>query len=250
MIGIIGGIGPMAGLHLASRVVHFTEAAKDQDHFPMILFSIPGEIADRTEFLTGHTNINPGYALADQILKLEKAGATVAGMACNTAHAPMIMQVITRKLQKEQSAIRLIHLIDETIEEIAETSHPGSHIGILGTTGTYLSALYSRPLTERGFRIPDPGRELQERWIHQAVYHPGYGIKATGNEIADEAVKLLQEAVEFFRQHNCDTLLLGCSEIVMAINRVHTYGMNIIRPMDVLARALIREYKKSVFLSG
>ena len=236
----------MAGINLAARVVHFTGSASDQDHYPMLLLAIPSEVADRTEFLLGKNPVNPADALASQILKLERAGATVAGMACNTAHAPAIYDRITEKLQDAGSKITLLHVIDETLQVILRKHARGSLIGILGTDGTYQTAIYAAPLKDNGYSLPDPGFAQQHEWIHEAIYHPETGIKATGSQIHPEAVERLSRAVKFYRNAGASLILLACSEVTLAIDRVDCSGMTVVRPMDILAEALIREYKNSI----
>lgn len=90
MIGIIGGVGPTAGADLLQKITEETIAKSDQDHLPIILFSLPNKILDRTEYLEGKVNENPGKAMGDIALQLERAGATIAAAPCNTAHADEI----------------------------------------------------------------------------------------------------------------------------------------------------------------
>lgn len=46
-LGILGGMGPLAGATFALRMVQLTEAAVDQDHIPTILCNDP-RIPDRS----------------------------------------------------------------------------------------------------------------------------------------------------------------------------------------------------------
>ena len=46
-IGVLGGLGPEAGAYLLGRIVRETAAPKDQDHPPVILYSLP-QVPDRT----------------------------------------------------------------------------------------------------------------------------------------------------------------------------------------------------------
>lgn len=177
MIGIIGGIGPAAGLNLARLITEQVNVQKDQDHVPWILMNQPQKVVDRTEYLLGKVDVNPGVELARQILILEKAGCTVAGIACNTAHTPRIFNEILNGLDQAGSKIRLIHAIEEMAKYAAEKLGNGEKIGILGTTGSYLNKLHEAPLRVAGFEFIDPGIEMQEKMIHEAIYHPEWGIK-------------------------------------------------------------------------
>jgi aspartate racemase len=86
MIGIVGGVGPLAGLDIFKKIIEETVATKDQEHVPVVLSSQPHRIADRTAFLLGKENQNPAIALKDILLELDKAGARVAAIPCNTSH--------------------------------------------------------------------------------------------------------------------------------------------------------------------
>ena len=112
MIGIVGGVGPYAGLDLAKNVFDNTLADSDQDHLDLVMISVPQAITDRTEYLMGRDPDNPATAIAKVLLKLEKLGATVAGIPCNTAHADEIFKVITQTLHNADAQIHLINMAD------------------------------------------------------------------------------------------------------------------------------------------
>ena len=240
MIGIIGGIGPAAGLNLARMITEQVEVQKDQDHVPWILMNLPEKVVDRTDFLLGKVKVNPGEEIARQILVLEKAGCTVAGIACNTAHAPRIFNEILKELDQAGSKIRLIHAIEEMAKYASEKLENGDKIGILGTTGSYLNKLHGRPLKDADFEVIDPGIEMQETMIHEAIYHPEWGIKAHPDPPASECLLRLQEAIDFYRQQGVSALVLGCSEISLVIDHLDTDGLFQIRPMTILAEALVK----------
>ena len=62
-IGVLGGVGPYAGLDLMRKIFDLTEAHSDQEHLSVIQFSLSEHIADRTRFLLGETEANPGEAM-------------------------------------------------------------------------------------------------------------------------------------------------------------------------------------------
>ena len=90
-IGVVGGLGPYAGLDLVRKIFDRTRADHDQDHLPVMLYSFPGDIPVRPEFLLGLTRENPGEAIGDIMARMAEAGATIIGMPCNTAHSPRIL---------------------------------------------------------------------------------------------------------------------------------------------------------------
>src|SRR5690554_3698735 len=98
MIGIVGGVGPYAGIDLLKNIYDNTIAKKDQDYLNALLFSLSSRILDRTEFLMGSIVGNPGHEIAKIVVTLEKLGVEVVGIPCNTAHSDRIFSVILEEL--------------------------------------------------------------------------------------------------------------------------------------------------------
>jgi len=241
MIGIVGGVGPYAGLDLMRKVFDQTLAGGDQEHVDALLFSFPSGIADRTEYLEGRVEQNPGVALAEVLIRLEQAGATVSGIPCNTAHAVPIFGLILETLNVRGSRIRLLHMVDETAKAI-DQMHPGlKRIGVLSTTGTYKNGIYQAALEGAGKEVIRPSREMQEKLIHPAIYDPVFGIKSLSNPIHFRAMENLQEGFRALKQKGAEAVVLGCTEISLAFPGQEAEGMTSIDPNIILARALIRE---------
>ena len=64
-IGVLGGVGPYAGLDLMRKIFDQTEASCDQEHLSVIQYSLSEHIIDRTRFLLGETDENPGEAIGE-----------------------------------------------------------------------------------------------------------------------------------------------------------------------------------------
>lgn len=182
MIGIVSGAGPLAGLDVARKIIEETHASTDQEHLPVLLFSLPEQIPDRTDYLAGKVKENPGGAIADLFLRLEQAGATVAAIACNTAHSAPIFEVVRQKLAAANSRLKVLDLIGETVSEILSRFDPATKIAVLSTDGSRQQQLYSRPLTGAGFQVLEPDDVLQKK-VHEAIYHPVHGIKAQSSPV-------------------------------------------------------------------
>jgi aspartate racemase len=239
-IGIVGGVGPYAGLDLMKKVFDHTLAGRDQDHVDALLFSLPSEIVDRTEYLEGREEQNPAQAIYRVLSQLEEAGATVAGIPCNTAHAAPIFDLILEKLAAGGHQITLLHMIRETVAYI-QTSFPDlSKLGILSTTGTYRSRIYQDALESASYEVITPSEEMQEKSIHPAIYDPHYGIKSRSNPVHPRALANLELGLNFLEQEGAQAVILGCTEISMAFQVPAGRHILAIDPSLVLARALIR----------
>jgi aspartate racemase len=238
MIGVVAGVGPYAGLDLLSKILSQTVADKDQDHLAVASLSQPELIVDRTAFLLGETTLNPAFAIVEQLLKLEQMGATVAGIPCNTAHAPTLFDQIEQGLRDAGSKLKLLHMIAEVGRELQLVYPNVNRLGVLSTTGTAVTRIYPVTLEPLGFEVLAVDDELQTEAIHPAIYDPVYGIKACGRATENARKNLLLGAQQL-QDAGAEALILGCTEIPLAIQETRIAGMVVIDPALVLARALI-----------
>ncbi|MGK7891370.1 MAG: aspartate/glutamate racemase family protein [Leptolyngbyaceae cyanobacterium] len=238
MIGVVGGIGPYAGIDLVKKIFDQTKATCDQDHLPVSMLSVPHSIQDRTEFLLGKSEINPALAISEVIGDLYKSGASVIGMPCNTAHAAPIFNEIVQRIPKE---IKLVHLIDEVAKYIKEQYPSVMNVGVLSTTGTIMSNIYPDCLSQHGLAGVQVLEEIQERHVHPAIYSPVHGIKKQSNPVTDQAKEGLQIGVDYLLGQGVDVIVLGCTEIPLALTEANIKGIPLIDATKVLARALILE---------
>lgn len=240
MIGIVGGVGPYAGLDLMKKIFDQTLARKDQDHVDTILLSLPSGILDRTEYLEGRVEKNPAFAIAKVLGRLEESGASVAGIPCNTAHTGEIFEVVLRELKRGKRSIQLLNMVSETVSFIQSTHSNLNRIGVLSTTGTYKSRVYVEALEDQGFQVLVPEMEMQETLIHPAIYDPVYGIKSLSDPIDPQAKENLQKGFDFLESRGAQAVILGCTEIPLAFPGHSRGGMLAIDPTLVLARALLK----------
>ena len=239
MIGIVGGVGPYAGLELAKNIFDNTLADTDQAHLDVMMLSMPSSIADRTEFLLGNVLENPGIQIAEVIGRLEKARATVVGIPCNTAHASEIFTVIKQKLRQMNSDIHVLNLIDEAIKSVKEKFPTFTRIGVLSTTGTNRFGIYAGALKNAGLRVCEIDPDLQAEIIHPAIYDPVYGIKARSNPVSSRARQNLISGIRQLKSQEAELVIKGCTEIGLAIPETEVEGIPLIDPSVSLARALI-----------
>ena len=139
IIGIVGGMGPEAGIALFNRILKSTDAKTDQEHHSVILMSLPKHVPDRSRFLQGEIPINPARAVIEIILKLEQAGARVIGIACNTCHVSEIFDVVLEELDKLQSTVKVVNMPEETCRYLKHFYPTARRIGLMATNGTYRS---------------------------------------------------------------------------------------------------------------
>lgn len=240
IIGVVAGVGPFAGLDLLQKIAQQTVAGKDQDHLAVLSVSRPSAILDRTEYLLGQVTQNPAFALAAQVRLLAQMGAQVVGIPCNTAHAPPIWDVLRAELERAGCQAQLLHMIAEVGRFLGEQYPDVGRVGVLSTTGTYRAGVYPQLLAEMGFTAVTPSSHLQETQIHPAIYHPQHGIKACGY-VTERARADLQAGVAALQAQGAEAVVLGCTEMPLAIQGRCLGQTVIVDATLVLARALVRQ---------
>jgi len=240
MLGIIGGMGPYSGKHLFECILKHSKATKDQDHLPLILWSTPNRIADRSEFLLGKTTINPAYAVSEIIQKQYQLGVRIIGIPCNTFHAQPIWSAMLKKLaENNQHDLKIMHMIKVAVDAIVQ-SYPFKTVGILGTLGTYQNQVYAKALTEKQIAFIEPGH-IHQKKVHQAIYDYDFGIKSTG-KITDKSLELIHETIQHLINNGVDTILLGCTELSLVPVEKLPKELVFVDPLEVLAKTMIETY--------
>ena len=236
MIGVVGGMGPYAGLDLVKKIFDLTIASSDQDHVPITMVSVPHTIEDRTKFLSGKSPDNPGIAISKVVEHLANQGASVIGMPCNTAHSPMIFQEIEKRLPHN---IAFIHMIQEVVRFIAEQFPAVLNVGILATSGTLNTSIYDDELKRKGLEPVLLSDQEQNGLVDSSIYDPGYGIKSFSNPVTQQAKQNLIKGILSLIKNSAEVIILGCTEIPIAIKGSSYKSIPLIDTTKVLARALL-----------
>jgi aspartate racemase len=241
MIGVVAGVGPLAGLDLLGKITEQTIAECDQEHLAVVSISQPGEIVDRTAYLLDDSLPNPAVAIAGQLRRLAQMGAQVAGIPCNTAHAPAIFTAVQHHLSTYGGhSVHLLHMIEEVGLFLRQQFGQIKRVGVLSTTGAYQAGIYPQILQPMGFAVVVPSWAEQESLIHPAIYDAEFGIKACGRK-SEQARENLLVGVALLKDAGADAVVLGCTEIPLVIPEPEVDGLAVVDPTLILARALIRE---------
>ena len=244
-IGIVGGVGPYAGILLNKMIFDESRADCDRDYPEVYLLSASGRISDRTEYiLSPELSVNPAYAIADIAQMLETLGAEVIVIPCNTAHSPIIFSVIQREIKRRKIKARLINMVNEVISEIMllrKREHKiNMKIGLFATKGTNRSGVYRNAIERSAglefVPLPDDYIDL----VHDTIYNREYGLKATGEAVSDRVVEDLSTAMDYLVAKGADCIIFGCTELSMAIPRLKSV-VPVVDTLRVLALAALRK---------
>jgi aspartate racemase len=223
MLGVLGGMGPLASASFMTRLTLLTEAARDQDHVPAILWSDP-RVPDRTAGRLG-LGPDPLPALLRGVRGLEAAGCGAIVIPCNTAHgwfAPM----------QAATALPILHIVAAAAVELRRLGMAGGRIGILATEGTLAMRLYEDGLAPAGHDCLTPGAAEMAGLVSPAIA----AVKA--NRLA-EAYPPLAAAARRLVDRGAAAVVLGCTEIPLGIAAGPPLPFPIVDTIDALARAAI-----------
>ena len=243
MIGIVGGMGPYAGLDLVRKIFDLTQANQDQDHVPLAMISVPHKITDRTKFLEGETDINPGIEISNIVRQLSDQGASVIGMPCNTAHSSKIIKEVYNSIPE---GITFVNMVSEVIKFIKGEYPDIERVGILATTGTMKADVYNKELFDNDLKPILLSKKNQKKLIDQAIYDKGFGIKSISNPVQDIAKRKIHLAIESLIDNKAEVVILGCTELPLAVNATSVKTIPLIDSTMILARSLLFKLNHTV----
>ena len=226
-IGILGGMGPAATVDLYKKIISYTPAECDQDHIRVFIDSNP-QIPDRTDALN-NGGADPVPFMLDSAKKLENSQVDFIIIPCNTAHA-----FVSRFADKLNTPI--LSMIEVCVDYVLE-DYPGiKKVGLLATSGTVSSNIYSDEFKKHGVSLIVPGDGFQEDKVMAAIYGDN-GIKA-GNT-SGKPHTLLLEAARQLEQEGAEVILMACTEIPLAL-RAGDIQLPLLDPTDLLAQAAVK----------
>ncbi len=216
IIGILGGMGPAATVELFRRIVQKTPARCDQEHINIVIYSNP-QIPDRGSFILGD-GPDPRPALLEGARKLERMGAQLIAIPCNTAH--VFRQDIQRAVR-----IPIIDMIAETASIIQERV-----VGLLGTDTTIQTGLYHRACAGGAIDIitPEPADQAQ---VMKTIWR----IKAGDFSLREE----MQVIGKRLCRQGAEALVIGCTELSLMLSQ-RDFACPVYDALDVLAQTALR----------
>ncbi|MCD7947049.1 MAG: amino acid racemase [Oscillospiraceae bacterium] len=219
-LGILGGMGPQATQVFYQRILDRTDAMRDQEHLPTLIWS-DTTMPDRTQaILSGKGEACYARLCADAQL-LARCGCTLLAIPCNTSH------FFVDKLQ-ETVGIPIVNMIQESAEAMARGNR--RRVGILATDGTVQMGIYQRALREQGMEPVTPDEAIQ-KIVMQIIYDE---IKR-GETGSREKFALIDHAL---REAGCDGAILACTELSV-YRAYHGLPDFYLDAMEVLAEVCI-----------
>jgi len=165
----------------------------------------------------------------------------IAAIPCNTFHAPriwgdFIALLIDAGLDGER--LRLVHLIDETLAFVDEVVPECARIGLMSTTGTREAGVYRDLLEGRGYELIEVEYADQQQ-VHEAIYNSTWGLKAA-SPATIRARRSFEQFAGRLIEAGAEAIILGCTEIPLALPNATFEGVPLVNPVDAVARSMIK----------
>ncbi len=225
LLGIIGGLGPMATVYFYEMLTSHTRATCDKDHIDIVISS-RATTPDRTAFVLGKSSENPLDVMLSEAKKLETYGATLLSIPCNTAH--YFYDSIAKSVN-----IPVINIIHETVSYIKRTG--AQKIGVLATEGTIAGGGYEATCKKEGLSYVVPSEAHQAK-LMSIIYDE---IKQGKPADMDAFYKISDS----LRGLGCDKIVLGCTELSL-IKKDKELDDLFVDSLEVLAAKTIKECGK------
>jgi aspartate racemase len=196
-LGILGGMGPEAGLRfcdlLLQKAVADHGATKNADfpHFLLNSLPVPDLIENRDDEEKTVAMVEKGAR------DLRLAGADVLVMTCNTMH------LFADRFQKA-SGLPFPSVIDAVVTSVKRDHR--KKVGILGSLTTMRSRLYVDPLTRLGIEPIQPMLTEQERLVASIQ-------RVIARQATDDDRATASEIIQSLQKRGADAVILGCTEL-------------------------------------
>lgn len=231
VVGVLGGMGPLATVDFLHKMLLATPAAQDQDHVPVLACNLP-QIPDRTLAYRGQ-GPSPLPAMLANAHRLVAGGAGLIVVPCNTAH------LWFQDLQ-QQLGLPMLHIVDAALNEVRQltrTNPPPIRVGLLATDATLASGLY---MNRRSAEAEDTRTPLQ--WslptAVEMLEHVMPGINAVKAGQLEAGRMHLQKAAAGLAQRGAQVLVLACTEIPLVLGESDA-GLPVVDATAALARAAV-----------
>ena len=220
--GVLGvvGVAPWATLEFCRCFYGLVSARKDWD-FPRVLLDINTKLPSRGRHLQLGER-DPSPYIAETIAELALAGATVAVVACNTAHV----------LFDRWSHGAPIPVLNIVREPVASARRSGARrLLVLASASLAQHNLYGQEAERAGLACLPLAPDLQ--CIVNGLIET---IKTNGSFSASDD-GAIAKLVEHARMGQADTVLLGCTELTALRQHVESAGLQVVDSNEALARA-------------
>lgn len=225
MLGILGGMGPLASTAFLSSLYECGAPGADQTRPACVLLSDP-RIADRSELLASHGAARLGARVAEDLERLVTMNATQLVVCCVTAHAvfPLLPETLRSKL---------VSLVSLALDEVSRCDGEATHV-VVCTRGARITQVFEaepawRQLGGRVQLLDD----ADQRQAHDQISL----LKRTGDP--SQMLQWLQRIGESYATRR---FVAGCTELHLVTRSLRHEArgdpdVELVDPLQVLAES-------------
>lgn len=218
-IGVLGGMGPAATVDFLGKLVALTPATRDQDHLPVVVAHLP-QVPDRSAAILGRgADPLPGLQRGIELLNHSDVGLIV--IPCNSSHHWYAQM-------SAASHAPILHIAEVCVRKVPA----GARTCVLATRGALASGFYQRELAQRRtpWEVPDPVTE--QGLVDECIRL----VKAGQPELAGA---LLDEVLVRARARGTEAVIMGCTELPLAVAHADAHELMLIDSTLELARSTV-----------
>jgi len=225
MLGVIGGMGPLASADFFRKLIDATPAACDEDHIPVLIHSVPQLPSRPAAILRNGASPLPALMMARD--RLVAAGATMLAMPCNTAHH--------WHAELAANSVPFPHIADAVAFELPPQA---MYVGIVATAATLAARIYDQRL--------DPRIEWLAPDAHTFESAVQPGIDAVKRNAAADGGRMLGPVVAALLERGAACVVLACTEVPLALDAIASpLRVHCVDSTAALARSCVRLWREN-----
>ena len=222
-IGVLGGMGPEASCNLYSKIIKYSQqkygAVQDFDYPPIIIYSLPLQGFDETG-VVDEKSVKRG--LIEGVKRLESAECDLVIIACNTVH-------IYYKEMQSSIKIPIFNIVEETRKRVIESGY--KKVGLFASESTNKLKLYQKNFVDSDIQVISPN-EKQQKILNKVIEHV-----MGGNQKTEDVIALKEIARDYIKQ-GAEAIVMGCTEIPLAINQTQT-DIKLFDTIEIIAQCAV-----------
>lgn len=200
VVGVLGGMGPLATLAFLQLVMANTPVRKDWDHLRLIVDIHPHIPSRSRHHLYNEPSPVPG--MIEACRRLANYPVDFIVIPCNSA-AAFVDDVAPHV------PVPIASIVDATVAEIVDSPVKPARVVVMGGVVTYERSLYRPALEAAGIALADHGEALQRR-IEALIEH----LKKNGATPEGQS-ELEAMSSALVAAQGADLLVFGCTELAM-----------------------------------
>ena len=220
-LGVIGGMGTeesnqfCLAINSTLRLAAGVQADISLEH-------LPTSIIEEEKFIRGEETDEHRRLLCRAVGRLNKSEVDIIAIPCNTAH--LFLEEL-----RVLSQVPILSIVEECAKECQKRGF--TTVGLLASTRTVQEKLFEKVFEQHHIQIMCPHREQQEQ-ISIII------SKTLNGTFEPEDTAPFFLAMEFLQPHNCQAIILGCTNFssLLAQNEV---GLPLIDSQEILQQAAI-----------